>query len=76
MLVLTRRKGESIQIGNDIRVKVISVEGDQIKIGIDAPRSVDIYRQEVYDAIQEQNNEALNTEVDLLSILKDYPENK
>lgn len=71
MLVLTRRKGESIQIGKEIEVKIISVEGDQIKIGIDAPRSIDIYRQEVYRAIQEQNNEALNTNVDLMSLLKD-----
>jgi carbon storage regulator len=55
MLVLTRKKGESIVIGDNITVKVISVDGDQVKIGIEAPRNVEIHRQEVYEAIQKEN---------------------
>jgi carbon storage regulator len=55
MLVLTRKKGESIVIGDNVTVKVISVDGDQVKIGIEAPRNVEIHRQEVYEAIQKEN---------------------
>lgn len=75
MLVLTRKKGESIQIGDNIEVTIISIEGDQIKIGIDAPQSVDIYRQEVYLAIQQQNSEAVNADIRLISLL-DQKSNK
>ncbi|MFE4712075.1 carbon storage regulator CsrA [Paenibacillus sp. NPDC056722] len=59
MLVLTRKKGESIIIQNDIIVTVLAVEGDVIKIGITAPREVDIYRKEVFDAIQQNNQDAV-----------------
>lgn len=69
MLVLTRRKGEAIQIGDNIEVTVIAIEGDQIKLGIDAPQSVDIHRQEVYLAIQQQNSEAVNADISLISML-------
>jgi carbon storage regulator len=55
MLVLTRKKGESIVIGDNITVKVISVDGDQVKIGIEAPRNVEIHRQEVYEGIKQEN---------------------
>lgn len=67
MLVLTRKTGESIMIGDDIELKIISVEGDQVKIGIDAPRSVKVYRSEIYKAIQEENKAALDSSIDLLS---------
>lgn len=70
MLVLTRKRGEAIQIGDDIEVKIISIEGEQIKIGIHAPDSIDIHRQEVYQAIQEQNKEAAQLSVDILQLLK------
>lgn len=66
MLVLTRKKGESIMIGDTIEVKIIAVEGDQVKLGIDAPRSVKVHRSEIYKAIQEENKAALNASVDLL----------
>lgn len=58
MLILARRINESIVIGDDIRVSVIDIKGDQIKLGIEAPRDVKVYRQEVYEAIQEENREA------------------
>ncbi|MBM7600541.1 carbon storage regulator [Virgibacillus halotolerans] len=71
MLVLTRKMNESIQIGDNIEIKVLAVEGDQIKLGIDAPKSLDIYRKEIYAAIQQQNNEAADISLDLFSLLKD-----
>ncbi|MFJ8261833.1 carbon storage regulator CsrA [Rummeliibacillus sp. NPDC094406] len=67
MLVLTRKTGESIMIGDNIELKIISVEGDQVKIGIDAPRSVRVYRSEIYKAIQDENKAALNSSIDLLA---------
>ncbi|OBZ07899.1 carbon storage regulator [Bacillus sp. FJAT-27264] len=59
MLVLTRKKGESIVIQNDIVVTVLSVEGDIVKIGISAPKDIDIYRKEIFDAIQQNNQNAV-----------------
>jgi carbon storage regulator len=55
MLVLTRRVDESLTIGDSITVTVLAIEGDKVKIGIKAPREVTILRQEIYQAVQEQN---------------------
>ena len=62
MLALTRKKGESIVINNNIEISVLEIRGDQIKIGISAPKDVPIYRKEVYLQIQEETNEAMNVE--------------
>ena len=70
MLVLTRKKGETIMIGDQIEVKVISVEGDQVKLGIVAPKSVKVHRSEVFEAIQQQNKEALASSLDVLKQFK------
>lgn len=70
MLVLSRKKTESIMIGDHIEVKILAVEGDQVKLGIVAPKSVKVHRSEVFEAIQQQNKEALNTSVDFLKQLK------
>lgn len=70
MLVLSRKKGETIMIGDQIEVKVISVEGDQVKLGIIAPKTVKVHRSEVFEAIQKQNKEALATSVDALKQFK------
>ncbi|MBN6206873.1 carbon storage regulator CsrA [Ralstonia pickettii] len=70
MLVLTRKKNESIQIGDDIEIKILGIEGDQIKIGIAAPNSIDIYRKELYVDIKEQNNAAANLPIELLNLMK------
>lgn len=59
MLVLTRKKGESIIMQDHIEVTILSVEGDTVKVGISAPKHVDIYRQEVYFAIKEANKESV-----------------
>ncbi|WP_107942113.1 carbon storage regulator CsrA [Metasolibacillus fluoroglycofenilyticus] len=70
MLVLSRKTGESIMIGDQIEVKVLSVDGDQVKLGIVAPKSVKVHRSEVFESIQEQNKEALATPSDVLEKLK------
>ncbi|WP_018921999.1 carbon storage regulator CsrA [Salsuginibacillus kocurii] len=69
MLVLTRKTNEAIRIGDDIEIKVVSVEGDQVKLGIEAPRHVDIHRQEVYLSIQEENSAAASAEKNVLELL-------
>lgn len=69
MLVLTRKTGESIQIGDNIEIKVVSIQGEQIKLGIDAPKHIDIHRKEVYLSIQEQNTEASKGIQNLLNLL-------
>ncbi|MCU9594875.1 carbon storage regulator CsrA [Caldibacillus thermolactis] len=58
MLILSRKKGESIQIGDGIEVRIVAVQGDQVKIGIDAPKHVDVFRKEIYDQIQGENKQA------------------
>ncbi|MBX7058689.1 MAG: carbon storage regulator CsrA [Leptospirales bacterium] len=58
MLVLARKVNESIMIGDDIEVVVVDIKGDQIKLGIRAPRNVSVHRSEVYREIQEQNKRA------------------
>ena len=58
MLILSRRVNEKIVIGEDVVVSVVEVRGDQVKLGIEAPRNVKVFRQEVFDAIQEENKKA------------------
>ena len=58
MLILARRIGESIVIGDQVEVSVVDIKGDQVKLGINAPRSVPVFRHEVYQAIQEENRRA------------------
>jgi len=66
MLVLTRKRDESIMIGDHIRVTVVEVRGDQVKLGIDAPRSIPVHREEVYREILEENRKAaLSADVDV-----------
>jgi len=59
MLVLTRKVGEGIVIGDDITVKIVELKGGGIRIGIEAPRETKIYRQEVYERIRRENLEAM-----------------
>ena len=58
MLVLTRRAGQSIVIGHDITVTVLDVRGDQVRLGINAPRTVDVHREEVFLELQRANRSA------------------
>lgn len=62
MLALTRKSGESIVINNDVEITVLDIKGDQVKIGITAPKSVPVYRKEVYIQIQEANKAASNSD--------------
>lgn len=59
MLALSRKQGESIMIGSDIEITVLEVKGEQIKIGISAPKSVPVYRKEIYTQIQDVNRESV-----------------
>lgn len=67
MLVLSRKIKETLVIGDNIKITVLDVEGDQIKLGIEAPREVKVYRQEIFDSIMEANRMAAQAEVDSLA---------
>ncbi|MCC5464050.1 carbon storage regulator CsrA [Pelosinus baikalensis] len=75
MLILTRKKNETLRIGNDILVTIVDVQGDQVRLGITAPRNVSILRQELYEAVRDSNAQAALTvqNVDVLSLLKKMP---
>lgn len=60
MLALSRKKNEAIVINNNVEITVLEIKGDQVKIGISAPKEVPVYRKEVYVQIQEANKEAMN----------------
>ena len=65
MLILSRKTNESIMIGDQIEIAVVDIRGDHVKLGIRAPRSVKVFRQEVYRAIQMENLAAAQTGTDL-----------
>lgn len=69
MLVLTRRPGQSIVIGNDIVVTVLEVRGDQVRVGVSAPRSVSVHREEVYRQITAENRAAAAAGPDAVSLV-------
>jgi carbon storage regulator len=69
MLALSRKQGESIMIGSDIEVTILETKGDQVKIGISAPKSVPVYRKEIYAQIQEANRETAES-LDIESLKK------
>lgn len=61
MLALARKVNESIVINDNVEVTILEIKGDQIKIGIEAPKSVPVYRKEIYSQIQDSNREAAKT---------------
>jgi len=63
MLVLTRKLGESIAIDDHIKIIVVQIKGKQVRLGIKAPKETKIHREEVYQAIQDQNTEASQTDM-------------
>ncbi len=70
MLALSRKKGEAIVINNNIEITVLELKGDQVKIGITAPKEVPVYRKEVYLQIQQENEQAMSS--DSLTALSDF----
>ena len=69
MLVLTRKLGESIAIDDHIKIVVVQIKGKQVRLGIKAPKETKIHREEVYQAIQDQNTEASQSDIGSLSAL-------
>ncbi|MCR4790173.1 MAG: carbon storage regulator CsrA [Treponemataceae bacterium] len=61
MLVLTRKTDEKIKIGNDITISVVEIHGDQVKIGVEAPKDVKVFREEIYVAIKNENKLAASS---------------
>ncbi len=61
MLILTRRVGETVRIGDDVSITVLGVKGNQVRIGIDAPREVAVHREEIYQRILEEDEEVDHT---------------
>ena len=70
MLVLTRKNGETIKIGDDIEITIVSAKNDQVKIGIKAPKNIEILRKEIYEQIQEENQQASKDITSMLMNLK------
>lgn len=70
MLILTRRVGESIVIGNDIVITVFEVRGDAVRIGIQAPRAVQVNRKEIWEELQRSNEQAVSTSDDAVDALR------
>ena len=62
MLVLSRQRDESIMIGDDVEIIIVDVRGDNVRLGITAPKSIAVHRREIYDAIQREKNEKKNSE--------------
>jgi carbon storage regulator len=66
MLILNRKEGESIIIGDNVEIRILEVQEGRIKIGIDAPKEVSILRKEVYDSVIEENKNAIANDTDIL----------
>ena len=62
MLALTRKKGEALVLNNDIEITVLEIKGDQVKLGIQEPKEVPVYRKEIYLQIQKENQDSMNVE--------------
>lgn len=69
MLALSRKKNEAIVINNNVEVTILEIKGEQVKLGISAPKEVPVYRKEVYLQIQESNKNAMSVDADALSQL-------
>ena len=61
MLILTRKVGESVLIGNDISITILSVRGNQVKLGVEAPKEVFVHREEIYQRIKQMKDEQLDS---------------
>ncbi len=68
MLVLSRQRDETIMIGDEIEITIVDIRGDKVRLGISAPRQVQVHRKEVYEAIQRENASATGVQVNDLSV--------
>jgi len=77
MLILTRRPGESLHLGDNIKITVLGVQGKQIKIGLEVPDDMQVYREEVYLRVLEQNRQAMqSSDQDVLAAASLWQKNK
>lgn len=76
MLVLSRKKGETIKIGDDIEITIVALANDQVKIGIQAPKNVEILRQELFEETQAENKAATASVENLLTNIKNLADFK
>ena len=76
MLVLTRKLGEKIQIGDDISILIMDIKGKQVRLGIEAPSEIEVHREEIYQKIKEENINASNVEPSELERLKKIMDEK
>ncbi len=70
MLALTRKKGETIVINDNIEITVLGTNGDQVKLGISAPKNIPVFRKEIYEQIQQENKESVKNNFDLVKNYK------
>ena len=70
MLVLTRKRNQSIVVNDNIELTIIDIQGDQVRVGINAPKDVKVFRKEVYVEMTEENQRASNVQMDALNMLK------
>jgi len=72
MLILTRKSGEQIAIGDDIVINFLEIKGTQVKVGIEAPRHITVHRQEVYERVREENMAAASMTATELSLASEF----
>ena len=70
MLILTRKLNEAIMIGEDVKITVVEIQGDKVKLGIEAPRELSILREEIYRAVSEENRQAMLNPRGIADIMK------
>ena len=70
MLIITRKKGQSIMIGDDIEITVSKLDDGSVKLGIDAPKDMTILRKEIYEEVKKENKAAMNINMDILKSMK------
>lgn len=70
MLIITRKKGESLMIGDDIEITISKIDDGSVKIGINAPKNITILRKELYEEVENENKQAINVDVNLLKNIK------
>ena len=76
LLILTRKVGEAVAIGDDIQISIVEIKGTQVKLGIQAPKNIEVHREEIYQKIQEENRRAALVSKDALGAVEDLVRNK